>query len=183
MARVTKLATKPVPATFVSEAAAPRGERLALGELDEHIGYFARRFQVWIFQDLIKALSAADIRISHYSVLVIIKANPGLAQSEVADAVGIEPARLVRVLDELERRGWIERMRSASDRRSHALFLTCRRAESVRAHQAAGPTARRQCDRAARTREVQIPAAAPQGDQRGSAGLINFDTSASRKVA
>ena len=124
MARVTKLATKPVPATFVSEVAAPRGERLALGELDEHIGYFARRFQVWIFQDLIKALSAADIRISHYSVLVIIKANPGLAQSEIADAVGIEPARLVRVLDELERRGWIERMRSASDRRSHALFLT-----------------------------------------------------------
>jgi DNA-binding MarR family transcriptional regulator len=55
---------------------------------------------------------------------VIIKANPGLAQSEIADAVGIEPARLVRILDELERRGWIERMRSASDRRSHALFLT-----------------------------------------------------------
>ena len=55
---------------------------------------------------------------------MVIKANPGLAQSEVADAVGIEPARLVRVLDELERRGWIERMRSAADRRSHALFLT-----------------------------------------------------------
>jgi DNA-binding MarR family transcriptional regulator len=126
MARATKLATKPALATFASEIAAPReqGRALALGELDEHVGYFARRFQVWIFQDLLKALASADIRISHYSVLVIIKANPGLAQSEIADAVGIEPARLVRILDELERRGWIERMRSASDRRSHALFLT-----------------------------------------------------------
>jgi DNA-binding MarR family transcriptional regulator len=66
----------------------------------------------------------AGDRISHYSVLAIIEANPGLAQSEVADAVGIEPARLVRVLDELEQHGLIERMRSATDRRSHALFLT-----------------------------------------------------------
>jgi DNA-binding MarR family transcriptional regulator len=79
---------------------------------------------VWIFQDLIRELARAEIRISHYSVLAIIEANPGLAQSAVAEAVGIEPARLVRVLDELERRGWIQRMRSATDRRSHALYLT-----------------------------------------------------------
>jgi DNA-binding MarR family transcriptional regulator len=98
--------------------------RLDLGELDTHIGYFARRFQVWIFQDLIRELAKAELRISHYSVLAIIEANPGFAQSEVAEAVGIEPARLVRVLDELERRGWIQRMRSATDRRSHALYLT-----------------------------------------------------------
>ena len=30
----------------------------------------------------------------------------------------------MRVLDELERRGWIQRRRSATDRRSHALYLT-----------------------------------------------------------
>ena len=103
---------------------APKRDGLDLGMLNEHVGYFARRFQVWIFQDLIKSLSAAEIRISHYSVLAVISANPGLAQSEIAEAVGIEPARLVRVLDELERRGVFRRMRSATDRRSHALFHT-----------------------------------------------------------
>jgi DNA-binding MarR family transcriptional regulator len=126
MARAVRFAAKPVPLQVLpDEGSAGREPRaLELGQLDEHVGYFARRFQVWIFQDLFKALASAEIRISHYSVLAIIEANPGLAQSEVADAVGIEPARLVRVLDELEQRGLIERMRSATDRRSHALFLT-----------------------------------------------------------
>src|ERR1700742_593968 len=123
MARSGKLAAVAAPPAE-RESDAGLESRLDLGELDTHIGYFARRFQVWIFQDLIRELANAEIRISHYSVLAIIEANPGLAQSEVAEAVGIEPARLVRVLDELERRGWIQRMRSATDRRSHALYLT-----------------------------------------------------------
>jgi DNA-binding MarR family transcriptional regulator len=124
MARSSKLAALAVSLPESETDAADVTSRLDLGELDTHIGYFARRFQVWIFQDLIRELARAEIRISHYSVLAIIDANPGLAQSAVAEAVGIEPARLVRVLDELERRGWIQRMRSATDRRSHALYLT-----------------------------------------------------------
>jgi DNA-binding MarR family transcriptional regulator len=124
MARSSKLAAVAASAPESETDAADVKSRLDLGELNTHIGYFARRFQVWIFQDLIRELARAEIRISHYSVLAIIEANPGLAQAEVAEAVGIEPARLVRVLDELERRGWIQRMRSATDRRSHALYLT-----------------------------------------------------------
>jgi DNA-binding MarR family transcriptional regulator len=122
MARPSKLAALPI--SPVNTEAAGTRSGVDLGELNTHIGYFARRFQVWIFQDLIRELATAELRISHYSVLAIVEANPGLAQSEVAQAVGIEPARLVRVLDELEKRGWIQRMRSATDRRSHALYLT-----------------------------------------------------------
>lgn len=124
MARSSKLAAVAASPAETETGVADVKSRLDLGELNTHIGYFARRFQVWIFQDLIRELANAELRISHYSVLAIIEANPGLAQSEVAEAVGIEPARLVRVLDELERRGWIQRMRSATDRRSHALYLT-----------------------------------------------------------
>jgi DNA-binding MarR family transcriptional regulator len=124
MARSSKLAAVAASPAETEAGVADVKSRLDLGELNTHIGYFARRFQVWIFQDLIRELASAELRISHYSVLAIIEANPGLAQSEVAEAVGIEPARLVRVLDELERRGWIQRMRSATDRRSHALYLT-----------------------------------------------------------
>jgi DNA-binding MarR family transcriptional regulator len=124
MARSSKLAAVAASPAETEAGVADVKSRLDLGELNTHIGYFARRFQVWIFQDLIRELASAELRISHYSVLAIIEANAGLAQSEVAEAVGIEPARLVRVLDELERRGWIQRMRSATDRRSHALYLT-----------------------------------------------------------
>ena len=103
--------------------AAP-GRRLDLGSLNDRAGYFVRRFQVWIFQDFMRTLKGARIRPAQYSVLVLIGANPGLSQSDLADALGIERARMVRLLDELERRALTVRVPSTRDRRSHALFLT-----------------------------------------------------------
>jgi DNA-binding MarR family transcriptional regulator len=98
--------------------------RLDLGVLDGHLGYFIRRLQVWVFQDFIRALAAIDIRPAQYSVLVVITANPGASQSQIAAALGIERARLARLLHKLERRGLVERLQSPSDARSHALRLT-----------------------------------------------------------
>jgi DNA-binding MarR family transcriptional regulator len=109
--------------------AAPRAQTdgrkpLDIGVLNEHLGYFIRRLQVWVFQDFIRTLAPVDIRPAQYSVLVVIAANPGLSQSDLADRLGIERARLVRVLDKLERRGLTQRLASPTDRRSHALRLT-----------------------------------------------------------
>lgn len=104
----------------------PRNGRreVALGELDHHLGYFIRRIQIWVFQDFIKTLAPIDISPAQFSVLAVVDANSGLSQSDVADALGIETARLVRLLDELDRRGLTRRMPSTTDRRSHALQLT-----------------------------------------------------------
>jgi DNA-binding MarR family transcriptional regulator len=101
-----------------------KGRALDLGVLNSHLGYFVRRFQVWIFQDFVRSLASFDIRPAQYSVLVVIDANAGLSQADLADTLGIERARLVRLLDDLEKRGFTRRMPSPSDRRSHALFLT-----------------------------------------------------------
>ena len=101
-----------------------KGRATELGALNDHLGYFVRRLQVWIFQDFVRTLAPFDIRPAQYSVLVVIEANPGLSQADLADTLGIERARLVRLLDELEKRGFTRRMASPSDRRSHALFLT-----------------------------------------------------------
>ena len=101
-----------------------RREPLKLGVLNDHLGYFIRRLQIWVFQDFMRALAQVDIRPAQYSVLVIIDANPGLSQSDIAEFLGIERARLVHLLDRLERRGLTERRASPKDRRSHALYLT-----------------------------------------------------------
>lgn len=95
-----------------------------LDVLNQHLGYFLRRAQVWVFQDFIKTLSVIDIRPAQYSVLVVIGANPGLSQAELADRLAIERARLVHMLDHLQKRGLTERLPSPTDRRSHALQLT-----------------------------------------------------------
>jgi DNA-binding MarR family transcriptional regulator len=97
---------------------------LGLGLLDSHLGYFLRRVQVWVFQDFIRTLSSIDLRPAQYSVLSVIAANRGLSQADVAQLLGIERARLVRLLDRLEKRGLTQRLASPVDRRSHALQLT-----------------------------------------------------------
>ncbi|KWV58807.1 MarR family transcriptional regulator [Bradyrhizobium macuxiense] len=108
-----------------ADIATPERE-IGLDALAGHAGYAVRRFQLWIFQDFIKTLAEADIRPTQYSVMTVIGANPGLSQMAVAKRLGIERARLVHLLDSLERRNFVSRSASATDRRSHALHLTAR---------------------------------------------------------
>lgn len=97
---------------------------LSLGVLDGHLGYYLRRAQIWIFQDFIRTLEGLDLRPAEFSVLAVIGGNKGLSQADVAQRLGIERARLVRLLDRLEKRGFTQRLPSPTDRRSHVLRLT-----------------------------------------------------------
>jgi DNA-binding MarR family transcriptional regulator len=103
-----------------AEAAAP----VDLSELTGLVGFLLRRAQLWTFQDFIRTLAPLDIRPAQFSVLAVIDANAGLSQITLAQALGIERAGLVRLLDGLERRGLVTRFPSTADRRSHALYLT-----------------------------------------------------------
>lgn len=88
------------------------------------IGYALRRAQLSAFDDLIHALDAVDLRPAYYSVLYVISDNPGLNQSEVSTALGIQRTNFVTMVDQLETQGLIIRQAAKKDRRSHALHLT-----------------------------------------------------------
>lgn len=122
----TERAGKPRVLAFRRPATTRRSARppIGLGALDEHLGYFVRRLQVWVFQDFIRTLAPVDISPAQFSVLVVISANRGLSQAELATTLGIERARLVRLLHRLQIRGLIERRPSSADGRRHALELT-----------------------------------------------------------
>lgn len=113
-----------LPTMPLRSAASSRRARVNLGALDGHLGYFLRRAQVAVFQHFIRTLDDIDVRPAQYSVLIVIGANRGLSQSDVANTLGIERARLVRLLDRLEKRELVRRRPSPSDRRSHLLELT-----------------------------------------------------------
>jgi DNA-binding MarR family transcriptional regulator len=95
-----------------------------LGGLQHRVGYLLRRAQVWIFKDIIALMGRFDIRPAQFSVLTVIGANPGITQRSLSQTLSIEPARLVLMLDELERRGLAKREPAPNDRRSRMLFLT-----------------------------------------------------------
>ena len=101
-----------------------RAEKLGLGQLNRHLGYFLRRLQIWVFQDFIQTLDTLNVRPAQYTVLLIIEANPGRSQAAIGQMLGIERARLSRLLHELERRKWVARLASGSDARSRCLHLT-----------------------------------------------------------
>ena len=101
----------------------PSAKMLALDQLDNHLGYFVRRLQIWVFQDFVDTLNPMRVRPAQYSVLLVIAANPGNSQAAIGQTLGIERARLARMLDELERRKWVARA-NGSDARSHSLYLT-----------------------------------------------------------
>ena len=114
--------TKDMPATARRSPA--NGAPHDLGLLKGHLGYFIRRLQISVFQDFIRTLSPLEIGPAQFSVLAVISANQGLSQAELGNTLAIERARLVRLLDGLERRDLVERLPSSADGRRHALRLT-----------------------------------------------------------
>ena len=101
-----------------------KSEKLALGPLPELFGYNLRRAQVAVFQSFQAAVSPHDITPGQYGVLVMIKENEGLSQSDLGTAVGIDRSTMVAVIDRLESRGLVVRAPSPNDRRSYALRLS-----------------------------------------------------------
>jgi DNA-binding MarR family transcriptional regulator len=57
-------------------------------------------------------------------ILRIIQATEGISQQALGAELGVAPSRLVALIDDLERRGLVERRDQPSDRRSNALYLT-----------------------------------------------------------
>jgi DNA-binding MarR family transcriptional regulator len=88
------------------------------------IGYNIRRAQVAVFHDFAASLASCDLTPGQFGVLVLINANPGLNQTRLGEALGIERSTVVAVIDRLEGRGLVARTPSPDDRRSHALQLT-----------------------------------------------------------
>jgi DNA-binding MarR family transcriptional regulator len=99
-------------------------EDLNLGVLPDLLGYRLRRAQLAVFHDFYRACADHDIRPTQYSVLTVLRHNPGVQQSRVADALAIKRANFVALFAGLDGRGLVRRDRVASDRRAFALFLT-----------------------------------------------------------
>ncbi len=99
-------------------------ERITFGILPELIGYRLRIAQVGIFRDFCTSVDEPEITPTLFGVLVLIDANPGMKQTQLADAIQLDRSSVVSVLDKLEARGLVERVRAPDNRRANALHLT-----------------------------------------------------------
>ena len=76
--------------------------------------------------DLRSKKLSKDVGITGPQLLVIqeLGADPGITATQVSDIVNLSQATVTSILDRLESKGMVERVRSESDRRRIALYLT-----------------------------------------------------------
>src|SRR2546426_2832255 len=91
------------------------------GLLPGLLGYRLRLAQQALFRDF--AARVGELSPGRVGILLLVEANPGVTQSRLAEAVGLDRSTLVGVLHALERAGFLERRRGA-DRRTNGLWLT-----------------------------------------------------------
>jgi DNA-binding MarR family transcriptional regulator len=70
-------------------------------------------------------------------MLTRLAANEGRSQQAIGELMGLNPTRMVFLVDELEQKGLVERRRNPADRRSHALYLTGQGRDKLREAQQA----------------------------------------------
>lgn len=88
------------------------------------IGYNMRRAFMVVSADLARTLEPFELRMLTFTALTLVSDNPGLSQSQLAQAMQVERPNLVVIVDELETRGLITRDRVPTDRRTYALRIT-----------------------------------------------------------
>jgi DNA-binding MarR family transcriptional regulator len=71
-------------------------------------------------------LAPIDLTVRQYLLLSIAAGGTELSQQDLAKKLDLDPTIVVKVIDNLEDRGLLERARSADDRRRHQLTLTAK---------------------------------------------------------
>ncbi|MFV0490228.1 MAG: MarR family winged helix-turn-helix transcriptional regulator [Pseudorhodobacter sp.] len=102
---------------------ASESEDNVLGNL---IGYRLKRAYMQFQPEAQRVLAEDGLRVVSFSCLSIITDNPGIVQSELANALKMERSNLVVIIDELEERQFITRKQVPTDRRRYALTATLR---------------------------------------------------------
>lgn len=93
-------------------------------ELTGYIGYNLKRVLSLVHADLTQVLATLDLRVVSFSVLSIVVRNPGINQTQLAEALKIERSNLVQLIDELSGKSLLARTPVAGDRRRYALMPT-----------------------------------------------------------
>src|SRR5581483_1643972 len=111
---------------------AARGHPMAK-ELAGNTGFLLSRLGFAFKAQAMAALERAGFEPHQYPVLAILAEGAPETQATIAHALGLDPSRLVAVLDTLEEQGAIVRQRDPRDRRRQVARITPEGEQRLRA--------------------------------------------------
>jgi DNA-binding MarR family transcriptional regulator len=99
-------------------------ESIKFGPLGTWVGFNLRMAQEAAFQAFSRRSQEIGESPGRFATLTIIARNPGISQTELSQAAGRDKSSLTPVVEDLVRRGLVERKRLSHDRRAYCLNLT-----------------------------------------------------------
>lgn len=100
------------------------GGSINFGPLAYWVGFNLRMAQEAAFQAFSRRSQEIGESPGRFATLTLIARNPGISQTELSHANGRDKSSLTPVVEELVRRGLVERKRVDSDRRTYRLNVT-----------------------------------------------------------
>lgn len=92
--------------------------------LDGLIGFHIRLALLAMRRSFFQHVGDGGVRPGLSSLLQLVAINQGASQTQLSEALGIDKATIVSLIDDAEASGWIVRRRASDDRRRHELVLT-----------------------------------------------------------
>jgi len=97
--------------------------KINYGFLSDMVGLELRKAQIKAERKF-EEVFGGELLPGHYTVLVLIKNNPGSTQSAIAQSAGLDRSSLVPLLKQFEKRGFITRKKATGDARSNIMEIT-----------------------------------------------------------
>jgi len=99
-------------------------DTIELGILDGFIGFHLRQAQDAAFRAFRRYPGLRDFKPGRFAVMMVIHYNPGITQSTLGRVIARDKSTVTPILQDLQRRGLIERHQSSHDLRNVRLNLT-----------------------------------------------------------
>lgn len=99
-------------------------ESINFGPLAYWVGFNLRMAQEAAFEAFSRRSQEIGESPGRFATLTLIARNPGISQTELSQAAGRDKSSLTPVVEDLVRRGLVERRRMDHDRRAYRLTLT-----------------------------------------------------------
>jgi DNA-binding MarR family transcriptional regulator len=99
-------------------------ESIRFGPLGCWVGFNLRMAQEAAFQAFSRRSQEIGESPGRFATLTLIARNPGISQTELSHANGRDKSSLTPVVEDLVRRGLVERKRVRADRRTYRLNVT-----------------------------------------------------------
>jgi DNA-binding MarR family transcriptional regulator len=105
-------------------AAGSSSDEIVFIGLDQLLGYRLRRAQGAVHRDYLATLDELKLTQKQTAVMWLVMGNPGVAQGAIGNALGMDRATMMVLVDRLEVRGLLQRRQSTVDARRRELHVT-----------------------------------------------------------